>query len=59
MLNTNAWYIPDTEPQEAALTGIMESITFLHEQYQAMPLLQDITRDDMKTEHVCLAEYAL
>ena len=37
----------------------MESIIFLHEQYQAMPLLLDITRDDMKTEHVCLAEYAL
>ena len=37
----------------------MESIILLHEQYQAMPLLQDITRDDMKTEHVCLAEYAL
>ena len=36
-----------------------ESITFLHEHYQAMPSLQNITWDDVKTEYVCLVEYAL
>ena len=57
--NTNTQYIPDKKPQKAALSRIMESITFLHEHYQAMPSLQDITCDDVKTEYVCLVEYAL
>ena len=59
VLNTKAWYIPDNKPQQAALSSIMESITFLHEHYQAMPSLQDITSDDVKTKYVCLVEYAL
>ena len=59
VLNTKAWYFPDSEPQEAALSSIMESITFLHEHYQAMSSLQDITCDDVKTKYVCLVEYAL
>ena len=46
MLNTKAWHIADNEPQEAALSNIMESIIFLHEHYQAMPSLQSITWDD-------------
>ena len=46
-------------PPEVALSSIMESITFLHEHYQAMPSMQDITCDDVKTEYVCLVEYAL
>ena len=57
--NTNTQYIPDKKPQKAALSRIMESITFLHEHYQAMPSLQDITCDDVKNKHVCLVEYAL
>ena len=59
VLNTKAWYIPDDKPQQAALSSIMESITFLHEHYQAMPSLQDITSDAVKTKYVCLVEYAL
>ena len=45
VLNTKAWYIPDNEPQDATLSSIMESITFLHEHCQAIPSLQDITCD--------------
>ena len=59
VLNTKAWFIADNEPQEAALSSIMESITFLHEHYQAMSSLQDITSDDVKTKCICLVEYAL
>ena len=33
VLNTKAWHILDNEPQEAALSGIMEGITFLHDHY--------------------------
>ena len=59
VLNLKAWYILDNEPQEVALSSIMENITFLHEHYQVMPSLEDITCDDVKNEYVCLVEYAL
>ena len=59
VLNTKTWCIPESKPQEAAPSCIMESITFLHEHYIAIPSLQDITCDAVKTKFVCLVEYAL
>jgi hypothetical protein len=59
VLNTKTWYVPNDETQETALSGIIESINFLFENFKDMNAFRDVSLDNLKDEYVCLVEYTL